>query len=335
MMIKVSPERRKQIDYIGITEDDLQLLQSQAGIFKQITNSVVDELYDRVLTQPELVEIINKHSTVDRLKGTQIWYFQSMTEGRIDEEFIKRRLFIGNVHSRIGLTTTWYLGTYMLYLDIATKHMQAAAPEQWTAIIFALSKMFNFDSQLVLEAYEMDEKAIIQRMADERQQMLQKISSAVQELASMMVELGSSTQSVAASASFTATLQEKAHRNVEVLQAEVKEIHLMGAMIREISDQTHLLGLNAAIEAARAGDSGRGFEVVANEIRKLASHSKESLKTIQEKLSIIGRILGEVQSGSDETVKIARDQAASSQELAAFVTMIGAVTAELDALNHG
>lgn len=333
-MIDVSPERRKQINYIGITEDDLRLLQSQEGIFKQITKAVVDELYERIGQQPELLAIINKHSTMDKLKGTQVWYFQTMTAGCIDEDFIQKRLFIGSVHSRIGLTTNWYLGTYMIYLDVATKHIKAVASEQWQQIIFALTKMFNLDSQLVLEAYEMDEKAIVQQMADERQRMLTKISAAVQELASMMVELGNSTQSVADSASYTAELQEKSHKNVDVLQSEVKDIHMMGAMIREISDQTHLLGLNAALEAARAGEHGLGFEVVANEIRKLATRSKESLKTIQEKLTVIDKILKEVQIGSNETVKIARDQAASSQELASFATMIESVTAELDALQQ-
>ncbi|AZN38735.1 globin-coupled sensor protein [Paenibacillus albus] len=332
-MINVNDARRKQLDYIGITPDTLTFLKSHEQTFKQITELVVDELYDRIYKQPELAAIITAHSTIERLKSTQIWYFQSMTAGLIDEAFIEKRLFIGSLHSRIGLTTEWYLGTYMLYLDIATHYLMSAVPDQWLQIIQALSKMFNFDSQLVLEAYEKDEKALVQQMADDRQQMITTISSAVQELATMMIELTSSTQSVADTATHTAQLQEDSLGKVEQLSAQMKDIQLMGGVIQEVADQTNLLGLNAAIEAARAGESGYGFEIVAREIRKLAQSSKQSSKTIHEKLRDMNAIIGDVRQRNDETVKLARSQAESSKELASFVSMIETITDELNKLS--
>ncbi|WP_256761707.1 globin-coupled sensor protein [Cohnella sp. WQ 127256] len=331
-MIRLGEERKKQLNYIGIDEDDLTYLHSKQELFTEITNVVVDELYSRIMEQPELVKIIQAHSTIDRLKETQRWYFQSLTSGLIDEEFFSKRLFIGKVHSRIGLTTQWYLGTYILYLDIATTQLKRIVPEEWLRITHCLSKMFNLDSQIVLEAYEHDEKAKVQKLVENRQYMLTKVSSVVQELSSMMVQLSASSSMVATNASHTATVQENSHLKVGELAVSIEEINKLGSTMREISDQTHLIGLNAALEAARAGEAGLGFEVVANEIRKLATNSKESLVTIQSKLKEIRSALDDVKHGSEETLQFSREQAASSQELTSFVHMIDTVTEDLNGL---
>lgn len=74
----------------------------------------------------------------------------------------------------------------------------------------------------------------------------------------------------------------------------VRESDQVLSLIKMIASQTNLLGLNAAIEAARVGDQGRGFGVVAQEIRKLAGTSADSIKQIEE-------IIRSIQHDSDYT----------------------------------
>jgi methyl-accepting chemotaxis protein len=69
---------------------------------------------------------------------------------------------------------------------------------------------------------------------------------------------------------------------INELEDSSKRIGDIIQIISGISAQTNLLALNAAIEAARAGEAGRGFNVVADEIRKLADESNCAAKQISE-----------------------------------------------------
>lgn len=67
---------------------------------------------------------------------------------------------------------------------------------------------------------------------------------------------------------------------LESLKKQIDLIEQTSKLIKNISSQTNLLALNAAIEAARAGEHGKGFNVVAQEVRKLSNDANKAIQEV-------------------------------------------------------
>jgi len=112
----------------------------------------------------------------------------------------------------------------------------------------------------------------------ERQDALRQVAA---KLNDSIATLAGGTRQIAAQAEEIAALSAELAGSARQSQAKIDQTDQVLNLIKNIAGQTNLLGLNAAIEAARVGDLGRGFGVVAEEIRKLAASSAESIKQIE------------------------------------------------------
>ena len=152
--------RDRQMNYVGISQDDINIMAGYKDLFTKEAERVVNVFYNHVMKYAELKRIIDNNSTVIRLKETQKQYFISLTSDKIDDNYINRRLVIGLKHRELGLFPKWYIGTYPIYLSeiymiLKAKHGDDPTSQQRS--FNAFQKRINFDMQLAIENYITDQ----------------------------------------------------------------------------------------------------------------------------------------------------------------------------------
>jgi methyl-accepting chemotaxis protein len=117
------------------------------------------------------------------------------------------------------------------------------------------------------------------------------------------------------------------------LNAKTNEVGTVLEVINSIAEQTNLLALNAAIEAARAGEQGRGFAVVADEVRSLATRTRESIDQIQATISGLQVDATSAVNSMNSVSQQAEAKATDVENVANLLVDITQEIKELDDLN--
>jgi len=120
---------------------------------------------------------------------------------------------------------------------------------------------------------------------------------------------------------------------ITALSDKTNEVGGVLEVITSIAEQTNLLALNAAIEAARAGEQGRGFAVVADEVRSLATRTRESIDQIQSTISGLQVDASNAVSSMNEVSQQANEKAEDVTNVASLLVEITSQIGELDDLN--
>jgi methyl-accepting chemotaxis protein len=184
----------------------------------------------------------------------------------------------------------------------------------------------------------------MQAGATQQDQEITNTSSAVEELTVSMKQVSNNAEASAEAARRALDAAEQGNRAVRdtlegmqriraSVQATAKKIKSLGDrsleiseiinVINDITEQTNLLALNAAIEAARAGEAGRGFAVVADEVRKLAEHSRSATKDI-------AALIKAIQAETNEAVVVMEE---GTKEVEGGATLADQAGRALDAIS--
>lgn len=93
-------------------------------------------------------------------------------------------------------------------------------------------------------------------------------------------------QTVAGMEEIRVHIQDTAKR-IKRLGESAQEISEIVALISDITEQTNVLALNAALQASAAGEAGRGFNIIAQDVQRLAERSTEASKQISRLIKMI------------------------------------------------
>ena len=130
-----------------------------------------------------------------------------------------------------------------------------------------------------------------------------------------MQEASSSLEHIATALNSTAAV-------INTLGQRSQEIGGIVGVITSIAEQTNLLALNAAIEAARAGEQGRGFAVVADEVRNLASRTRQATDEISGMIQSIQQETGNAISTMEHGKVLMQDGLSRNADVASALARI-------------
>jgi signal transduction histidine kinase len=184
-------DRASLLTFFDLSEEELAQLAELRPMFEKHAEALVAAFYRHLLAFPETRKLLRDPKVTERLLGEQKRYLISLATPAIDDAYLAQRRRIGEVHERIGLAPTWYLGAYSLYealLGPLLFEAFAANPDKARALLLTLRRRLHLDAALALETYverrERDLEYLNQQLAESSRKLARELESTGVELRS-------------------------------------------------------------------------------------------------------------------------------------------------------
>lgn len=287
--------------FYQITIEELRLVENNKSVVLKMISAVLDEFYEHLDRFDATKRFFKNKAHISHAKEKQIMHWGQILEGRLDDEYCRSVRRIGEVHNKLGLEPTWYIGGYatllsglntqierkmtsivvrpsqsatrrslqnailklaMLDMDMAISVYIAAGQKDRQMTLGRLAQ--EFEQTIALSVREMVEAT--EHMADTSRQMLAIVDEATQHsttVASAAEEAGVSVTSVAGAAEELSASVGEIGRQVE------SSANLARTAVAETDGMAQIVA-DLSLGASRIGDIVNMITNIANQTNLLA-----------------------------------------------------------------
>lgn len=162
----------KKLAFFNIGSEDLARFPEIASALRKHAPPALDNLYDQISATPETSRFFGSRAAMNHARDKQIDHWAGMFGGSVDKTYFDSAERIGNVHARIGLEPSWYIGAYASVLENIVNKMFAGFTaifrrRQLARSVGSMIKMALLDMEVALSTYFKAEEAARVAVIDE------------------------------------------------------------------------------------------------------------------------------------------------------------------------
>ena len=274
-----------RLSFHKIDAETIATLREAKPIVEAIMPGVLDRFYAHLVKFPEMARLFGGHQHMMHARQMQLKHWSIIMSGNFDETYETSVTRVGEVHNKLGLEPSWYIGGYNLLvtdlmgtiaLQLRTGLFNRKAQERINRIERAIVKAALLDMDLAISVYanagRRDRSATLAKLASDFEA---AIGDVVNIVASAASELQQSAHSLQAATGQTSDQAEAATRasteattSVNAVAAAAEELT---SSIAEIGRRVNDSAVTAAKAAEGADNAGRTIDRLSEGAQKIGA----------------------------------------------------------------
>lgn len=204
---------------LSINNESIGYLIELRPIIEKNCDQITENFYGCVTQNKEIVDFINKHSSINKLKQTFRDFLHMLFETNITPAYFERIRHIGEIHNQIHLPSSWFFLSFgALKQSILPYILNAykSDSDHLYKILYAFEQLTHLIEAEVMEAFigsytkELSKKLLIEEaLLKEQQEIFDHVRDSSQTLAAAAEETTASTEQMAESVTKISESSEK------------------------------------------------------------------------------------------------------------------------------